>query len=1034
MQPPLQAATLSSSTQSSQQQQQFSDILSVAPELRNRIEYQNVPPVFLTEKRLLSLDVAKHRAGKWVATIQAHDEDGDRLKFSLKQADSGALDASQYFTIDSASGELKLSSRQLKYKPIATTSKQAELPTEKEAVEELALNQYSLIVCADDGVRDTLLELSIQVTNSTLKKERESRGWQVDDEEVAAKLRNFPKQNKDFFDKLYSSMAANGKLTSNVSAAAIILPHFNPGLSAHSDLAEKPTQGEIFNLPTESPLTVNFDFVSTATKLVESAATQAPILSMPAAVAAPSPSSSASGLASQRIAVSPMSDLKTPITMSAGPAAHQRVSPEMTTTNLLIVMCSCLMIALVLLMFIIPLSVKRLRKRLKRVELQQHEHLSQKSSNVSSTMGGCSSLASTAHRHQSLSRFTSDGSCMMRRDSSSIFRQSSLDSSLMTMSTNLPHNANQQHTFNRVDGGSIANPVYLHKNSHQQHQFHPPPFDFKQNHSAQQQAYGLQAPVNAINENVYYPLSDDFYSTIQTDAAPLSDGSGFAARKLPPTTNPGTLANQTVAGSNYLMAQCAQPNVAVALESELIQLDSPLSSADDSRGGGGGRNFNRPHLSPDAKENTDGFLTLPARHSHWSLEDDEAAEGGSRARARPAMPSGAISSASKKYDILQQLSCGLPSAFAATNSAGSTDWDQQVGARTIARTCNVDREQAGWELERSRLRSPWVLLDQGQFGQVWRCKLSAGGPRQPERVVAVKMLKKNNDDTSSSGGERGRDELLAEIEIMKLVCGHPNVVKLLHCCTTGDKPVYLIMEYIEQGKLQSYLEKSRINHHFSTSLYADEVPPTPPPSSNDSNNYLTSRDLMKFIFHVAKGMEYISSKCIVHRDLASRNILVSGQKICKIGDFGMARHMQSVADVYERHSGNCKIPVRWMAPEVLLSNSFTSKSDVFSFGILMWEIITLGSTPYTHLKTEQVIDRVARGGERPERPEYCHPELYSIMSQCWQQDSAARPTFKNLVDILGELVLSANNYIELDQYPDHNYYNIPETAAPGELL
>jgi serine/threonine protein kinase len=344
-----------------------------------------------------------------------------------------------------------------------------------------------------------------------------------------------------------------------------------------------------------------------------------------------------------------------------------------------------------------------------------------------------------------------------------------------------------------------------------------------------------------------------------------------------------------------------------------------------------------------------------------------------------------------------------------------------------------------------------------------------------------------------------RDELLAEIEIMKLVCNHPNVVRILHCCTRDigqTRPILLVMEHVELGKLQSFLEKSRANHRYATSaslynhassrggslqfanngmqvgqdyrtmagsiasscsiLNGDfegdsnnddrqlELSQARPPmlqhhvndsqSADQHSNQLTSRDLIKFIYHVAKGMEHLASNCIVHRDLASRNILISSQRVCKIGDFGMARHMENSGDVYERHSRNTKVPVRWMAPEVLVENSFTTKSDVFSFGILMWEIVTLGSTPYRHLKTDQIIQAVARNGERPERPEYCHELLYNIMSSCWSHEPNQRPSFQELVAKLDGLLMSTEEYIQLDQYPDHNYYNISQTAAPFELL
>jgi serine/threonine protein kinase len=172
-------------------------------------------------------------------------------------------------------------------------------------------------------------------------------------------------------------------------------------------------------------------------------------------------------------------------------------------------------------------------------------------------------------------------------------------------------------------------------------------------------------------------------------------------------------------------------------------------------------------------------------------------------------------------------------------------------------------------------------------------------------------------------------------------------------------------------------------------------------------------------------MEYVASQGIVHRDLASRNILVSKDKVCKVADFGFARRVDDDC-VYVRKSTN-PVPVKWMAPEALEGNKFTLKSDVFSLGILMWEIVTLGATPYEQLTSEGVYKMVTAGG-RLERPQHCKDEFFSLMAQCWMHDPALRPTFKEVALKLERLLLSENDYIELDQYPEHAYYNIVQTA------
>lgn len=295
-------------------------------------------------------------------------------------------------------------------------------------------------------------------------------------------------------------------------------------------------------------------------------------------------------------------------------------------------------------------------------------------------------------------------------------------------------------------------------------------------------------------------------------------------------------------------------------------------------------------------------------------------------------------------------------------------------------------------------------IGEGQFGEVWR--YVARRKDGSGDIVAVKQLRNR-----AGLGDREHLELIAEIEIMKSVNDHPNVIKLLHYCIDDTGPILVIMEYAENGKLQTYLRNCRASSKSSRER------------CNIEKTYpnITSKELIKFTYHIAKGMEYIASKGIVHRDLASRNILVSSDRICKVADFGFARRVNDDS-AYERTTAN-PVPVKWMAPEALVENKFTSKSDVFSLGILMWEIVTLGATPYEQLTSEGVYKKVTTGG-RLDRPSHCRDEFYSLMADCWQHDPTKRPSFKEVACQLETLLLSENDYIELDQYPEHSYYNI----------
>lgn len=325
---------------------------------------------------------------------------------------------------------------------------------------------------------------------------------------------------------------------------------------------------------------------------------------------------------------------------------------------------------------------------------------------------------------------------------------------------------------------------------------------------------------------------------------------------------------------------------------------------------------------------------------------------------------------------------------------------------------NPDNDAAEWNFPRRNL-DRLDKIGEGQFGEVWR--YIARSKDGTGSIVAVKKLK---DDLCATDSERS--ELRAEIEIMKSVNRHPNVIKLLHYCIDECGPILLIMEYAENGKLQTYLRNCRASHKSYNDYNGRPM----------SRQSITSKELIKFTYHIAKGMEYVASQGIVHRDLASRNILVSKDKICKVADFGFARRVDDEF-VYVRKSTN-PVPVKWMAPEALEGNKFTSKSDVFSLGILMWEIVTLGATPYEQLTSEGVYKKVTTGG-RLDRPPHCKDEFYALMAQCWTHDPALRPTFKEVAQQLEKLLLSENDYIELDQYPEHAYYNIVN-AAEKEIV
>ncbi|XP_076250730.1 tyrosine kinase receptor Cad96Ca-like [Rhynchophorus ferrugineus] len=312
-----------------------------------------------------------------------------------------------------------------------------------------------------------------------------------------------------------------------------------------------------------------------------------------------------------------------------------------------------------------------------------------------------------------------------------------------------------------------------------------------------------------------------------------------------------------------------------------------------------------------------------------------------------------------------------------------------------------------WEFPRHRLKF-FNILGEGAFGQVWKCEaMDLHGKDSGPAIVAVKTLKEN-------ANEKEKSDLLSELQVMKMLDPHPNVVKLLGCCTEKE-PVFLIMEYISRGKLQSYLRNSRAERYYN--------------NMHGKSKSLTSRDLTSFCYQVAKGMDFLSANGIIHRDLAARNVLVTDEHACKVADFGFARDVIA-SHVYERKSEG-RLPIRWMSPESLYDNIFSVKSDVWSFGILIWEVVTLGSTPYPGISAADVMKKV-RDGYRLDKPEHCRRELYNIMYYCWDKDPKKRPSFSELVELLERLLLTETDYIELERFPDHSYYNM--MSLSGEKL
>ncbi|TKS87197.1 Fibroblast growth factor receptor 3 [Collichthys lucidus] len=299
-----------------------------------------------------------------------------------------------------------------------------------------------------------------------------------------------------------------------------------------------------------------------------------------------------------------------------------------------------------------------------------------------------------------------------------------------------------------------------------------------------------------------------------------------------------------------------------------------------------------------------------------------------------------------------------------------------------------------WEFPRTRL-TLGKPLGEGCFGQVVMAEAVGIDKEKPNKplTVAVKMLKDDATDKDLS-------DLVSEMEMMKMIGKHKNIINLLGACTQ-DGPLYVLVEYASKGNLREYLRARRppgMDYSFDTCKIPDEQ--------------LTFKDLVSCAYQVARGMEYLASQKCIHRDLAARNVLVTEDNVMKIADFGLARDVHNI-DYYKKTT-NGRLPVKWMAPEALFDRVYTHQSDVWSYGVLLWEIFTLGGSPYPGIPVEELF-KLLKEGHRMDKPANCTHELYMIMRECWHAVPSQRPTFRQLVEDHDRVLsmTSTDEYLDL---------------------
>eukprot|EP00794_Sanderia_malayensis_P015257 gene15257-16832_t len=292
------------------------------------------------------------------------------------------------------------------------------------------------------------------------------------------------------------------------------------------------------------------------------------------------------------------------------------------------------------------------------------------------------------------------------------------------------------------------------------------------------------------------------------------------------------------------------------------------------------------------------------------------------------------------------------------------------------------------------------ILGEGQFGVVYLATADNICGNRGRSKVAVKMLKEG-------AQKKDIEDFQLELDIMMKIKPHPNVVRFLGCCSKKG-PRCIILEFLANGNLLTFLRKSR--GYDDTSVM------------DVHTSTLTSRQLIEFSFMIANGMNHLASNNIVHRDLACRNVLVDHKFRCKVSDLGLARPLDNASNIYKREK-QARLPVKWMAYESIFEGISTLKSDVWSFGIVLYEIFTIGDIPYPEHKSKDVIKLIEQG-YRMQKPLHCSDELFQLMTRCWEKNPSRRPTFGKLKSSL-EYMFKQNDhiYLNMDKYNDELYIN-----------
>ncbi|XP_074865494.1 macrophage colony-stimulating factor 1 receptor [Carettochelys insculpta] len=365
-----------------------------------------------------------------------------------------------------------------------------------------------------------------------------------------------------------------------------------------------------------------------------------------------------------------------------------------------------------------------------------------------------------------------------------------------------------------------------------------------------------------------------------------------------------------------------------------------------------------------------------------------------------------------------------------------------------------------WEFPRNNLQFG-KTLGAGAFGKVVEATAFGLGKEDAVLKVAVKMLK-------STAHADEQEALMSELKIMSHLGHHENIVNLLGACTYGG-PILVITEYCRYGDLLNFLRKKaesiiiqdssldssldsmadykniylgkkyvRSDSGFGSQGLETYVEMRPVPSDftpagsslqgksadeeQEDARPLELDDLLQFSNQVAQGMAFLASKNCIHRDLAARNVLVTHGRVAKICDFGLARDIMNDSNYVVK--GNARLPVKWMAPESIFDCIYTVQSDVWSYGILLWEIFSLGKSPYPGMLVNSKFYSMVKQGYQMARPDFAPMEMYRIMQACWNLQPTQRLTFDQICQLIQK---------QLDANKEQDYTNLPSSSEEDSV-